>query len=292
MASILNNSGFLFTDAPKVLSMDTNSLEKLKAGLKHAMYTADRIADLEADPGLINKHSVNTKTNDVVTTGSQQLQTDEEKVEPQHQGDADWGNSPFDAADNDPEHGFIDPQFEHQIYAQVAVRELQYELLCSLSTRDLAWLLTLADGASKGYSRYNAKQLQAGDPGMMLNKVMAFKEVLLRQGSFFLWGFVRGNGDMSSFVRTCISQCAEEIMFYESGVLGDMPKGLHMTIMKELTQRMVQVEMAKEPEERVKVDPEEFGPLEVWGEINKIVGEEIGCKGWEGYQNIDYPTWE
>lgn len=292
--SLLNRGSFLLTSEPDILGMTEESLEKFKAGLQYAFRLADSLADLATYFTVLGGPQPPTSL-------------------------APNGLAPFPLTDNtvlptsSPSRSRPSNDAVRQQYlAATALRHAQIHYLRQLPSRGLAWLVTLAMGASKGYARYSAKLLQT-DPALADARVMAFKEVLLRHGgSLLVWGFMRGTGTLAQFVKTAVAQCAEEVLFFEvngqaaaglwqhqhdgaaddlgNGVVDAEPAGLHMTIMQELNRRIQRIKKFEAEEKGEVWDGEEVGPLEVWEEVNKLVAQEVGCGGWRGYHAIKYPV--
>lgn len=290
MDSLLSNSGFLLIDEPKTMRMPSlDVLQKFKVGLKDALYITERLSDFVAD-------SSPHQTNDNVDRRESQAAPDSSPngnntTVNDHSG-AELGLGPF--ASDDAEIFAYNAQLATQFRQMEALRGLQAVYLRALPSRDLAWVLTLAAGASKGYARYSYELLK-NDPAMADARVMAFKEVLLRGGPFFLWAFMRGTGSLGSFVRRAIWQVAEEVLFFEENVeIGGqrVPDGLHMTIMGELRRRLVEARCAQAGAEGLVFDDEGFGSSDVWKEVNAIVGREVGWSGWKGYAAVIHPRYE
>lgn len=155
MCSILDNSGFLLTDDVKALGMAGDSLARFKGGLKRGLYITDRLADLETRPEV---RLVQNK----ITRRLSSLQVGGDSV---GGGVNENGSDKVEAFDDDVmlQH---DAELEAQHSAVMVHRNLQFEMIHELSTLDLAWLLTLGEGAIKGCTR----------------------SVLSKQVSFFFWG--------------------------------------------------------------------------------------------------------
>lgn len=142
MVSILENSGFLLTDDPKTLGMSGGPLTRFKAGLKRSLYITDRLADLETRPEVQHVQSKITRRLSSLQVGGDSVgggvsENDLDKVE---------------AFDEDVmlQH---DAEVEAQHSAIMVHRNLQFEMIHGLSTLDIAWLLTLGEGAIKGCTR-------------------------------------------------------------------------------------------------------------------------------------------
>lgn len=118
---------------------------------------------------------------------------------------------------------------------------------------------------------------------------MAFKEELLRKGSFILWAFVRSVGSMHAFAKACIRQTGDEIMLYEFGQ--HTKRGLSSALHQEMRQRVLAEIRRKEP---LFVDDEdqELRPARVMAEAHRLIRDEIGWDGWDGYSSIVYPPVE
>ncbi|KAJ0115983.1 hypothetical protein J7T55_004153 [Diaporthe amygdali] len=274
MGSILDNSGFLLTDNAKTLGMTDDSLRKFKAGLKRALYITDRLADLETRPEVQRVQHRITRRLSLLQVG----------------GDGVTGDVDEDATDKIDafDQGVMlqhDAEAEAQHSAIMVHRSLQFDTIHELATLDLAWLLTLGEGAIKGCTRYFEKMFES-DPTGTQYKVVAFKEELLRKGSFILWAFVRGVGSMDAFARNSIKQTGEEIMGFEIGQHHNC--GLSLILHQEMRQRVYDQLQRNDPLS-VDEDQEALSPAKVMAEAHHMIGTEIGCKSWHGYSNIVYP---
>lgn len=257
--------------------MPIESLKKFKAGLRDAIYLADELADLAT------LHSIPKHTRQMP-----------------HLFHSAIGLTTTDSYDT-TSFGTL----KQRRCAQLALRRAQGAHIRSRTSRDLAWLVTLAAGGSKGFARYSARLLES-DPAMADARIMAFKEVLLRYGgSMVLWSFLRGSKTLGTFVRQAVGECAVEVLFFEENLHlptqtaaegsdedqdagEDMPGGLHMCIMEELNQRIV-----KEKTARASQKGEFFDGIvntwEVWQAVDALVGKEVGYEIWKGYGAIRYP---
>lgn len=142
MSSILDNSGFLLTDDTKSLGMTDDSLAKFKAGLKRALYITDRLADLETRPEVQQVQNNFTRRLSSLQVGGDSVggavnENDLDKIE----------------AFDDEVMLQHDAEFEAQHSAVMVHRNLQFDMIHELATLDLAWLLTLGEGAIKGCTR-------------------------------------------------------------------------------------------------------------------------------------------
>lgn len=280
IVSLLDRCGFLLTSDPKILGMTSECLEKFKAGLRDAIHLADEVADL-ATRYHIPK---NTKQTPSLVNSSIGLMMTESH-----------NTSTFG-------------RLRQRRCTQAALRHAQIAHLRSRTSRDLAWLVTLAAGGSKGFARYSARLLES-DPAMADARIMAFKEVILRHGgSMVLWGFLRDSKTLGTFVRQAVGQCAVEVLFFEENLHlptqteedldenedtnedtnEEMPGGLHMCIMEELNQRIVEEKTARASEKGEFFDGI-VNTWEVWEAIDALVGKEVGCETWKGYGAIRYP---
>lgn len=265
MRSILDNSRFLLTDDTKLLGMAGDSLVRFKSGLRRSLYITDRFADLETRPEV-------RLVQDTITR----------RLSLQAGGDSIGGG--VNENDLDKIEAFDEAQDE----AITVHRHLQFEMIHELSTLDIAWLLTLCDGAIKGCSRYFEKMFQS-DPAGTQYKVVAFKEELLRKGSFMLWAFLRGVGSMDAFARRSLKQTGEEIMAFEIGQHQNC--GLSSVLHQEMRQRVLEEMQRKDPL-FVDEDQEVLNPARVMAEVHGMIGKEIGYKNWHGYSSIVYPPVE
>lgn len=274
--SLLDRCGFLLTSDPKILGMTSECLEKFKTGLRDAIYLADEVADLATQHHIPD---VIKQTQSLVSSSIGLTMTDSHNT-------TTFGS------------------LKQRRCTQAALRRAQIAHLRSRTSRDLAWLVTLAAGGSKGFARYSARLLES-DPAMADARIMAFKEVLLRHGgSMVLWGFLRDSKTLGTFVRQAVGQCAVEVLFFEEnlhlptqteedldeneGKDEEMPGGLHMCIMEELNRRMVEEKTARASEKGELFDGI-VNSWEVWEAIDALVGKEVGCETWKGYGAIRYP---
>jgi hypothetical protein len=127
------------------------------------------------------------------------------------------------------------------------------------------------------------------DPAGTQYKVVAFKEELLRKGSFILWAFVRGVGSMDAFAKKTLKQTGEEIMGFEIGQHHNC--GLSSVLHQEMRKRVLEEIQRKDPF-FVDEDQGELGPARVMAVAHHMIGKEIGCKSWHGYNSIVYPSEE
>lgn len=142
MRSILDNSGFLLTDDPKTLGLTVHCLVRFKAGLKRALYITDRLADLETRPEVLHVQNKITRRLSSLQVGGDSV------------------GSAVDENDLDKTEAFDedvmlqhDAEVEAQHSAIMVHRNLQFEMIHELATLDIAWLLTLGEGATKGCTR-------------------------------------------------------------------------------------------------------------------------------------------
>lgn len=142
MRSILDNSGFLLTDSPKTLGLNVGPLVTFKAGLKRALYITDRFADLENQPEVLHVQNKITRRLSSLQVGGDSV------------GGAVDGND-LDKIEGFDEDVMLqhDAEVEAQHSAIMVLRDLQFEMIHELSTLDIAWLLTLGEGATKGCRR-------------------------------------------------------------------------------------------------------------------------------------------
>ncbi|ROW10938.1 hypothetical protein VMCG_01264 [Cytospora schulzeri] len=262
MNSILDHGGFLLTPCPEFLGLTSASLDKFKAGLKRAMYMADRLADVAADPEI-------TRAREDVKARLESLRID-----------ATGSMSDEDIAAR------RDADYEVYVELAKALRTKQAAIIRDLSTIDLAFLLTLGEGAMIGWQRYMAKYATS-DPNFY-NKMDAFGELVFREGCFAVWAFVRGTGSMLAFVNTAVTVVAEQIWRYELG-FDQSDAGLTMAVHKELKQRLQDAKEEDDDDDPCfdEVDPD--NPLAVKEWAHKLVGGQIGCDEWKGYYAIEYP---
>lgn len=134
MLSILDNSGFLLTDDGNKLGLSGRSFMKFKAGLKRALYITDRFSDLETQPEVLHV----------------QDQMNRRLFSLQSGGDSIGGL--IDENDLDKIEAFGE-EVQAQHSAIAAHRNLQFGMIRGLETIDIAWLLTLGEGAMKGCTR-------------------------------------------------------------------------------------------------------------------------------------------
>lgn len=149
-------------------------------------------------------------------------------------------------------------RFRNTILA-AKIRFRQVKIIRCLPTRDLAFLLALTTMAGRGYARYQGPKLETEPNGW--DKVISFQEVILRHGSFGLWGLVRGPIDITKRVQDYVLsgvddirewECARHFIYhdedgaYEAASLDDSDTswmvdslpGLHLTVMREFRARL------------------------------------------------------
>ncbi|KUI62922.1 hypothetical protein VP1G_10051 [Cytospora mali] len=253
MNSILNHGGFLLTNSTKSLGLTTDSLDKLKAGLKRAMYITDCLADVTADPEILDLMIKMARRVAALRRDGLDTESDEDIA------------------------ALRDAEAETRAEVTKAIRAKQSTIIMGLSTLDLAFLLTLGEGAMVGWQRYMAKY--ATSDVRFYNKMDAFGELILRWGCFILWGFVRGTGKLLSHIKDSITVVAEKIWRYEMG-FDQTDNGLSMTVYKELKERVLE---AKHKDDECFDDAELDSPVVVKQWAHELVGKEIGCKEWKGY---------
>lgn len=256
MVSMLDHGGFLLTACPKSLGLTSDSLDRFKAGLSRAMHMADRIADVAADPEITY-----IRGDMVIRLASLQL------------------HGTGSVSDEDIE-ALRDAEYEALVEYTKALRAKQTKIICNLSAIDLAFLLTLAEGAMVGWQRYMAKH--ATSDVRFYNKMDAFGELVFREGSFMLWAFVRGTGGILAFANTAVSVVADQLWQHEVG-FDQNDGGLSKAIHKELKQRLHDVMWEVDPCFDV---AELEDPMVVKQWAHELVGEKIGCKKWEGYYAV------
>lgn len=271
MHSLLKNSGFLLINEPKTMGMPSQEvLQKFRAGLKIALLATERFSEFAADPSLHESQAASASSpgSDNTTIVN------------------DLNLGPF-VTDNTDVSVHI-AQLGAQFRQLAALRRLQAAYLRKLPSRDLAWVLTLAQGAAKGYARY-CRELLKKEPGVAHARIMAFAELVLRSGASIIWAFVRGSSSMGSSVRRAVWQVADEVLSFEDNFEIDgqkIPDGLHMTIVEELRQRLVGLRRARAAAEGQEFDQESVDARAVWAETHAFVGREIGWKDWNGYDAV------
>ncbi|KAK0730724.1 hypothetical protein B0H67DRAFT_477354 [Lasiosphaeris hirsuta] len=168
------------------MALPRPELAALVRGLKHAAMLADRLGDCAAD----------------VMVGREA-----ETSQKQHQD----GGPAVDV--NSTDH-WSDVREIHRA---------QMDLIRTLPALDLAYLSTLTDFASMAYA--NVHPSAAADPAVW-ERLAAFREVLLRHGSFVLWAgatvptlgpAANTNTPLARFVDQAVSNILEEIQLWESG---------------------------------------------------------------------------
>lgn len=286
MSSLLKNGGFLLTGAQSPLRLAYPAMQKLKEGLTRAMRLTDRLADADGCKEIVEQLSQAVCPTQGGLTMSWRMHHKVNRIT----------NSPV------PECTALRAWLFMAYNKQRAIIE-------ELSTSDLAWLVTLADGAAKGFERYTVRKYKSANSRAVAN--IAFQELTLRDGSSALWAFVRGDKSQTDYLDTRLAQCGCEIVWWEDGgsnartASGSklLPDGLHMTIMLELRRRFIlqameererrQEEKAQEESENNKDDdfyPYKFGPIDTWARVNEIIKKEIGAKQWLGYGNVRWPA--
>lgn len=268
--SLVDPGGFLLVDEPKSMGFPSSaSLDKFRAGLKYAIQLTDRLADFAADPSL----------NNVIFPVDDSTPTEQEESPILPVDDDNTEMDLFTRFNADVQ--MMKARYPQRMQQLTAMRKIQTDFLQKLPSRDLAWLITLAAGASRGYARWCAQLLES-DPSMAHSRVMAFKEVLLRAGSYMLHGFTRGRGTLLAFVKASIWEVAKEVVFFEEGGEG-LPCGLHMTIMEELRTRLVAERQEAAAKQGQFFDEDEIQPGDVGLYLNAMIAKEVGWSKWNGY---------
>lgn len=288
ISSLLDNGGFFLTDADSPLRLNRPALQKMKDGLAHAMRLTDRLADTDGCKEIIEKLGLPVpKYKDDLAKSWRMLYKVNRST-----------GSPIPGTDLLRTCMFL-------------AYNKQEAIIEELPTRDLAWLVTLADGAAMGFKRYTMGKYKDANNRAVAN--MAFQEMILRDGSSVLWAFVRGDRNDCGYIEERLIQCGCEIIWWEDGgsvartASGAkfLPDGLHMTIMQELRRRFIRE--AIEERERLQAekagqendddsedgnsdfDPEDFRAVDAWSRVNEIIKKEIGAEQWLGYMNVEWP---
>lgn len=283
--SLVNPGGFMLIDDPKTMGVpSSDSLEKFRAGLQRALEVTDRIADWATDPSLDALSQEDENPQQQIVPPISLLDRDNPVHNTQDNAQAGF------FAQYDADLRAFNARYPQRMKQLTALRNLQIEYLRSLPSRDLAWLITLTQGASRGYARWSAELLE-NDPSMAHARIMAFKEVLLRTGSLLLHGFIRGQGSLLSHVKMSIWEAAKEVMFFEEGGTG-LPDGLHMTVMEELRIRLVAEHRETAEKEGLLFDEEDVQPGDVGDHLNGIIAKEVGWSEWKGYPAAKHPFFE
>lgn len=136
--------------------------------------------------------------------------------------------------------------------AHAVVRERQIAVLQNLADTDLAFLVELVSLAGMGFARWKAAEMLS-DPDGGWDKRTAFEETMLRQGSFLIWAYVRGDGCMGRLMQSAVQSCLGEIRQSETG------DHLKTILVGELRRRLC----PEEPEDKV------------YREARKLVGIEM-----------------
>lgn len=255
ITSLLDRSGFLLTDRRESLGFTSESFDKFKAGLNRAIHMADRLCDVAADPEVSEARAAFL------------MQLTPLRL---HHNDSDSDEATA---------ALRNAEVQGLIRYTKTLRAKQTKILHDLSTIDLAFLLHLSEGAMLGWRRYMARCVNS-DPRFW-NKVKAFGELVLREGSFMLWAFVRGTGNIRDFAKTAVSVVADQVWQYIAGVeLTD--GGLAVALHEELKQRLHDEMWAADPCFNVS---ELDGPMTVQLWAYGLVAVEIGCKDWNGYNS-------
>ncbi|KAK3949373.1 hypothetical protein QBC32DRAFT_37007 [Pseudoneurospora amorphoporcata] len=138
--------------------------------------------------------------------------------------------------------------------AMLKIHDLQLAYIRSLSPLDLAYLFHLLTWAGQAYA--------ASNPALMADvdcweRLLAFKEAILRQGTIMLWAVfeppkIKKNAnctedttrrkpttELARFAETCIRHIMEEIRIYQSTEPSQnrLPPSLHMTMVKSFVEK-------------------------------------------------------
>lgn len=290
MHYLLNNSGLFQLQTPEALGLPSQcALEKLRQGIHDALRIAEHLADFAADTSLY------TSTDGGENEQQKKNKNDDNKRNKKQEGEGPVAVGYADAtaegqglfAENDEEIAAYHAEVAKQRTQTAAVRNAQREAIKRLSSRDLAWLITLAEAAGRAYRRYEQVELQR-DTEMGDYRVIGFSELVLRGGTHLAWAFALGCGVLARSLKAAVWDAAGEARAFEQKLF-DVPEGLRCAATCELLAR---VRKATEAEAAAQGDvftmPE--GEQESWFfvrqtllEVRRIVGQEIGWQQWPGY---------
>ncbi|KAI0841192.1 hypothetical protein F5Y06DRAFT_215084 [Hypoxylon sp. FL0890] len=157
---ILSNSGYIDLMNPmRIGPLNVTQQKRLYGLLKRAMRHCDRIADMAA----------NQPCRPI-------MQQSYDRLKAKH---FNASNLPLGFRLQDPTTNF-------------GARPLQFEYIKNLPIEDLAMVFYLLNALEAGYYRTMA-DYAASDPDLE-NRLLVFKECILRHGSWYAWGYVCGSG--------------------------------------------------------------------------------------------------
>ncbi|ROW18133.1 hypothetical protein VPNG_00178 [Cytospora leucostoma] len=262
MTSLLDRGGFMLTDNTETLRLSVDSLDKLKDGLRRAMYIADRLADTIAEPEI-------TRTRDILSDRMVSLQLVH-----------NTGPIPDENLA-----ALRDAEYQAHLEITKAIRVKQRAIIRDLTGVDLALLLTLCEAAMTGWQRYMARN--ADVDVRFFSKIEAFGELVLREGaSFTIWAFVRGTGSLLAHVNWAVGYVAEELWWHGVGFNQDGDEGLGPAVLEELRERFLESRSTddsdlEDDDEAEQLDADDPMVVKQWA--HELVAEAIGCDAWKGY---------
>ncbi|KAK3355707.1 hypothetical protein B0H65DRAFT_438917 [Neurospora tetraspora] len=138
--------------------------------------------------------------------------------------------------------------------AMLKIHDRQLAYIRSLSPLDLAYLFHLLAWAGQAYAAENPALMADVD---CWERLLAFKEASLRQGTIMLWAVFqppkvkksanrtedttrrKPTTELARFAETCIRQILEEIRIYQSTEPSQnrLPPSLHMTMVKSFVEK-------------------------------------------------------
>lgn len=167
--SIVDNGGFFLTARPELLKLDGQSLPVFRNGIKLAMHIVDRLSDIKSDAFILHMRDVRF---------------------------SQFYSLEFDTSTGEGRAVEEDARC-HMFQSHMAIlRARQAVVLRACSDLDLAWAITLFEGAMAGWHRRTC--LQVRSDALFKLKKYACGQNVLHYGSFFIWALVRGSGEISS----------------------------------------------------------------------------------------------
>lgn len=293
MHYLVNSSGLFQLQSPEALGLPSQcALEKLRQGIHDALRIAEHLGDFAADPSLYTSTDGGENEQQKKNNNDNKKNKKQESEGPVAVGYADAtaeGQGLF--AENDEEIAAYHAEVAKQRTQTLALRNAQTEAVKRLSSRDLAWLITLGEAAARAYRRYEQVELRR-DTEMGDYRVIGFSELVLRGGTHLAWAFAQGRGVLARSLKAAVWDAAGEARAYELGHFddeNDVPEGLRCAATCEL---QVRVRKAMEAEAAAQGDvftlpegePEPiFFVRQALLEVRRIVGQEIGWQQWLGY---------
>lgn len=293
------SSDFLRTHRPAALGLETPAmLDKFRAGLTTALLAADELADYGA---WVPQELIDRDMGDTFDAWH--------VAEDAAANDGEWqyvGNLNLS-----PAHKKFSIHYDTSYFRTVELRQRQCQRIRHFPTRTLSWMITLAAGCGRGcVEERHGNSLEVEPNGLIFYEEdddflveMAAKEAVLRYGSKYLW-MCHGAGRGDKYFHWApgwFAECKQDVDLYDftGGVVYDLgvapgekaqdivlPPGVHMSIMGELTDRIIAHRHRLADMNKTVFDETSWSARDTMNAVHKLVATEIGFSQWKGYNNL------